>query len=190
MLAEKVVNTIVLSDYQVTLTPVTLADQPLIRTWRNRDDIRSQMLSQDIISEEQQHAWFQRMQYDPKQLHWMVSFREQPIGVTNVKSLQTGKSVFDAEILEPGLYIGEPRYQGNLIAFAPTLAMYDYCFDALGTKCFRAVVKQTNQAALSYNQKLGYAVTKQGEYCELELTQADYQRHTAPIKQFLSRHRK
>ncbi len=54
MLAEKVVNTIVLSDYQVTLTPVTLADQPLIRTWRNRDDIRSQMLSQDIISEEQQ----------------------------------------------------------------------------------------------------------------------------------------
>ena len=189
MLSDKPVNHFSLSAYQVELLPMTQAHQGLLRSWRNQDEIRRQMLSDDLISEEQQQAWFKKTQLDPKQLHWVIKFRDQLIGATNVKSLETGNSVAEASLLEPGLYIGERRYQGNIIAFAPTLAMYDFCFDQLGTKRFRAVVKRSNQNALSYNQKLGYVIVEDEELMVLELDVENYRQATAPIKQFLSRTR-
>lgn len=187
MLSDEPVNHYALSGYQVELLPVAQAHQLQLRQWRNQDEIRQQMLSDNLISEEQQQAWFRKTQRDPKQLHWVIRFRQQLIGATNVKSLEPGKSAAEASVLEPGLYIGERRYQGNIVAFAPTLAMYDFCFGSLSTRLFRAVVKRTNQNAMSYNQKLGYQVVEDNELCVLELNQAAYEAATAPIRQFLSR---
>ena len=189
MLSNKPVNHFSLSAYQVELLPMAQTHQDLLRNWRNQDEIRRQMLSDEPISEEQQQAWFKKTQLDPKQLHWVIKFRDQLIGATNVKSLESGNTVAEAGLLEPGLYIGERRYQGNIIAFAPTLAMYDFCFDQLGTKRFRAVVKRSNQNALSYNQKLGYVIVEDEELMVLELDVENYRQATAPIKQFLSRTR-
>lgn len=190
MRSDSPVNTFEISAYQVDLLPMVAEYQAQLRGWRNQDEIRQQMISQDLISEEQQQAWFCKTQYDPKQLHWVVRFRDRLIGATNVKSLETGKSVQQATLLEPGLYIGDQKYQGNIVAFAPTLAMYDFCFNELSTKRFRAVVKQTNDKAMSYNLKLGYEVIEPGELCVLELNYERYQQYTAPIKAFLSRARK
>ncbi|MAJ70883.1 MAG: GNAT family N-acetyltransferase [Alteromonadaceae bacterium TMED7] len=190
MISDTPVNHFRLKAYQVELHPMAQTHQVLMRSWRNQDEIRQQMLSQECISEEQQQSWFKRTQYDPKQLHWVIEFRDTPIGATNVKSLETGKTVQQSAVLEPGLYIGDARYQGNIVAFAPTLAMYDFCFEQLGTQLFRAVVKHTNDKAMAYNRKLGYQLTESGELSVLELNYERYQQYTAPIKQFLSRPRK
>lgn len=189
MLSDEPVNQFTLSGYQVELLPMTQAHQSQMRSWRNQEEIRQQMLSDEMISEEQQQAWFKKTRLDPKQLHWVIKFRDQLIGATNVKSLETGKTAEQASLLEPGLYIGEQRYQGNIVAFAPTLAMYDFCFEQLGTKRFRAVVKRSNQNALSYNQKLGYKIVEDNALSVLELDVENYRQATAPIKQFLSRTR-
>ena len=189
MLSDEPVNQFTLSGYQVELLPMTQAHQSQMRSWRNQEEIRQQMLSDEMISEEQQQAWFKKTRLDPKQLHWVIKFRDQLIGATNVKSLETGKTAEQASLLEPGLYIGERRYQGNIVAFAPTLAMYDFCFEQLGTKRFRAVVKRSNQNALSYNQKLGYKIVEDNALSVLELDVENYRQATAPIKQFLSRTR-
>ena len=189
MLSDEPVNQFTLSGYQVELLPMTQAHQSQMRSWRNQDEIRQQMLSDEMISEEQQQAWFKKTRLDPKQLHWVIKFRDQLIGATNVKSLETGKTAEQASLLDPGLYIGERRYQGNIVAFAPTLAMYDFCFEQLGTKRFRAVVKRSNQNALSYNQKLGYKIVEDNALSVLELDVENYRQATAPIKQFLSRTR-
>lgn len=189
MLSDEPVNQFTLSAYQVELLPMTQAHQALLRSWRNQDEIRRQMLSATLITEEQQQAWFKKTHLDPKQLHWVIKFRDQLIGATNVKSLEAGKTAEQANLLEPGLYIGERRYQGNIVAFAPTLAMYDFCFDQLGAQRFRAVVKRSNHNAMSYNQKLGYAIVEDNDLCVLELDLESYRLATAPIKQFLSRTR-
>ncbi|MDC8830461.1 GNAT family N-acetyltransferase [Alteromonas gilva] len=192
MISDTPVNQYSINAYQVSLEPIQIEHQALLREWRNSPAVRAQMLSQSVISEEQQLAWFKQTRIDPKQLHWVVVYRDELIGSTNVKSLETGVPATQARLLEPGLYIGEPRYQGNIIAFAPTLAMYDYCFEQLNAECFRAVVKSTNSAALRYNQKLGYrqiGTAQQGTLCTLELTFDDYVQSTRQIKQFLSRQR-
>ncbi|GGF52246.1 GNAT family N-acetyltransferase [Alteromonas lipolytica] len=187
MLSDEPVNHYTLSGYQVELLPMTQLHQEQLRNWRNQAEIRQQMLSDEQISEEQQQAWFKKTERDPKQLHWVISFRQQLIGATNVKSLENGKSVAESRVLEPGLYIGERRYQGNIVAFAPTLAMYDFCFTSLATEVFRAVVKRSNVNAMSYNLKLGYKIVEDNELCVLELNQAAYEAATAPIRQFLAR---
>ena len=88
------------------------------------------------------------------------------------------------------MYIGETRYKNNILAFAPTLAMYDFCFSEFETQEFKAVVKATNTAAMHYNQKLGYKVVStdtEKSVIAMSLTYDDYQRSTTTLKQLLSR---
>ncbi|MCW8107603.1 GNAT family N-acetyltransferase [Alteromonas ponticola] len=177
----------VITGFQVTLRPVAQNDLSQLRDWRNSDTVRQQMLSTDFISEEQQHAWFKKIQRDDSQQHWVVEYKGQAIGATNIKARFHGDSVNTAKTLEPGLYIGHPDYQGNVIAFAPTLALYDYCFAHLSVESFFAVVKAENKAALKYNQQLGYQVINQSDLIDLRLQKEGFERHTELLRRLLSR---
>ncbi|MEG3768075.1 GNAT family N-acetyltransferase [Alteromonas sp. 14N.309.X.WAT.G.H12] len=181
------VNVPVIENYQVRLRPITAQDLELLRQWRNSDFVREKMLSTALISEEQQQAWFKKMVTDTSQMHWLIEYRDTPIGAVNVKVTRRCDTVVTAQTLEPGLYIGEPNYQGNIVAFAPSLALYDYCFFVLGTKTLHAAVKRDNQAALKYNQQLGYEIDSRGEFITLRLQKASYERQTVTLKSLLSR---
>ncbi len=178
----------IISGHQVRLRPVTVGDLEMLRGWRNSEFVSNQMLSSDTISPGQQQQWFERIQSDNGQRHWVVEYRGEPIGATNVKA--ASGSVAQAKTLEPGLYIGDARYQGNILAFAPTLALYDYCFEHLRTIGFEAVVKAQNVPALKYNQQLGYNVVAEQDLVELYLHKDNYQRQTKRLKQLFSRSRK
>lgn len=178
---------VVVEGYQVTLRPVEAQDLEQLRAWRNQLSIRQQMLSDQTITHEQQQAWFAKMIADPRQLHWIIEYRGRPIGSTNVKATQVRQQIATATTLEPGLYIGDAAYQGNMIAFAPTLAMYDYCFDYLAVTQFSAIVKRTNHAAINYNVKLGYQIVESGDLVSLQLQRDAYVTQTKQIKQLLSR---
>nr|WP_246261181.1 GNAT family N-acetyltransferase [Alteromonas ponticola] len=177
----------VITGFQVTLRPVAQNDLSQLREWRNSESVRQQMLSTDVISEEQQYAWFKKIQRDDSQQHWVVEYKGQAIGATNIKVRFHGDSLTTAKTLEPGLYIGHPGYQGNILAFAPTLALYDYCFRDLPVESFFAVVKAENKAALKYNQQLGYQVVNQAELIDLRLQKEEFERHTGLIRRLLSR---
>lgn len=181
-----------ISGYQVSLEPLHENDIMQLRAWRNSEFVRHKMLSSDTITELQQRNWFSKIQNDPQQCHWVVRYKGAAIGTTNIKvpSDSSATSVSVAKALEPGLYIGEPTYQGNIIAFAPTLALYDYCFDYLNINTLQATVKADNRSALNYNEKLGYeTVSRSDDECWITLciTKARYEEATTMIKRFLSR---
>ncbi|WP_416305809.1 GNAT family N-acetyltransferase [Neptunicella sp. SCSIO 80796] len=176
-----------LAGYNVQLKSVEFEDLELLRGWRNDPQVSQFMLSQELISKEQQTAWFNKIQRDPAQQHWLIYYKQQPIGSANIKAIYQGQTLRNATTIEPGLYIGDKRYRGNLLAFAPTLLINDYCFEQLKVKQLHAVVKQSNQAALNYNLKLGYKIQKQAELVEITLTERDYQQASQTLKRFLSR---
>ncbi|WP_414830119.1 GNAT family N-acetyltransferase [Alteromonas sp. H39] len=183
---------VILSGYQVTLEPLAEADIMQLRAWRNSDFIRQKMVSSDTITEAQQRAWFSKVQADLHQTHWIVRYKGKPIGATNLKTLadDSAASVFNADVVEPGLYIGDPAYQGNILAFAPTLVLYDYCFDCLKINALQATVKADNRSALNYNEKLGYETvthSDDGHWVTLRITHKGYEEATSTIKRFLSR---
>ncbi|QJR81830.1 GNAT family N-acetyltransferase [Alteromonas pelagimontana] len=178
-----------ITGYSVHLRPVVYSDLEQLREWRNSAFVSKQMLDSQYISAEQQAAWFMKVSRDDSQYHWIVEYQGHCIGSTNIKARHVGERVHTAKELEPGLYIGDPDYQGNILAFAPTLAMYDFCFNELQTQSFHAVVKATNQAAIKYNQQLGYEIVSQQKLLELSLQKEAYERQTVMLKRLLSRTR-
>ncbi|WP_026375627.1 GNAT family N-acetyltransferase [Aestuariibacter salexigens] len=180
-----------LEGYQVELIPVADGDLEQVRQWRNQKDVRQFMLNEELISQEQQQAWFNRIKDDPAQRHFVIRFRQQGIGVINIKAVGSGETLETAICIEPGLYIAEPRYRDNLLAFAPTLLINDYCFEVLGVTSLRAVVKKHNEAALRYNARLGYSQTEgvspSTDVVELRLSRENYNNSVAALKALLSR---
>lgn len=176
-----------LAAYQVELNQITQADLEQVRAWRNDPNVAKYMLSQQEISQEQQQAWFQKICRDPSQVHFMIVYKSQAIGVANIRAFYQGEDVSNARVIEPGLYIGHEKYRNNLLAFAPTLVLNDYCFETLKVESLKAVVKADNQAALNYNQKIGYTVDKQAELVEISLIDSNYQQSTKVLKSLLSR---
>lgn len=179
---------VTLSGYQVTLRDIAREDLEMIRRWRNDPDTRQHMLSQETISPEQQNAWFDRLQLDPCQHHWLILYREKPIGVAYIKTVDDGETLKQPTRVEPALYIADLHYRGNILAFAPTLLVNDYCFEQLGARELQATVKVSNEAALRYNEKLGYReIERQADLVRIALRPEDYEVSAAPIKAFLSR---
>jgi RimJ/RimL family protein N-acetyltransferase len=180
-----------LSGYQVILTEVCEDDIETIRQWRNDPAVSQYMLSQGIISVEQQQAWFNKIRRDNRQQHFVIHYKNQAIGVANIKACYPGESLGTARAIEPGLYIADEKYRNNILAFAPSLVLNDYCFDELSCKQLKAIVKGGNLAALNYNQKLGYQIEKYNEspvgLVEIRLNKTDYQQHTVKLKALLSR---
>ncbi len=176
-----------LEGYNVTLRQIESQDLERIRSWRNDPQVSQHMLSQEYITQEQQQAWFKKVSGDQGQQHFVIFYKGEAIGCANVQSRGLGTILTNAKTIEPGLYIADERYRGNIVAFAPTLLLNDYCFDTLNANKLLAVVKKTNQAALNYNLKLGYKIESSSDLIEISLNKADYQSHSQALKALLSR---
>ena len=176
-----------LSGYQIELRQVSQDDLDLVRQWRNDPNVAQFMLSQQTISQEQQQAWYNKICSDPSQAHYMICYKSQRIGVINIRACYQHEDLANARAIEPGLYIGFEKYRNNLLAFAPTLLINDYCFDTLQVSTLKAVVKSDNQAALNYNLKMGYKIDKKHELVEISLTKNNYEQGSKLLKSMLSR---
>ncbi len=146
--------------YGVVLTTVTAEDLASLRQWRNQPDISAQMLDQRLISEADQQRWFERIRQDASQQHFVIRYKNEPVGACNLKQPE-GQSVFGSKVLESGFYLADPRFRGSMLAFFPALTLNQYCFQTLGCTTLLAHVKLDNSAALRFNQQLGYQSTEQ-----------------------------
>lgn len=175
-----------LTGYRVTLREVQEQDLDQLRHWRNSPAVSEFMLSQDPITEEQQNAWFKKVQRDKKQQHFVICYKNQAIGSANIKVTQ-GESVEAASVVEPGLYIADERYRSNILAFAPSLLLNDYCFEQLQVQHLKAVVMAGNTAAVNYNKKLGYRLAYEGRLLEMVLDKASYLNARPPLAAIFNR---
>lgn len=176
----------VLEGYQVRLEPVKKSDLPMLRQWRNDPKISQHMLSQQLISEEQQLRWYESVSTDQTQQHFVIYYKNHPIGAANIKA-SDGVCLTKSKCIEPGLYIYDDKYRANLLAFAPTLLLNDFSFYDIGVEKLKAVVLAQNSAALNYNKKLGYEVVNEGALIEIELDPLRYEVASKPLKRLLSR---
>lgn len=144
--------------YGVVLTPVNAGHLALLRQWRNQPDISAQMLDQRQISDADQQRWFERIQADASQQHFVICYKDEPVGACNLKQPE-GQPVSGSKVLESGFYLADPRFRGSMLAFFPALALNQYCFQSLGCTTLLAHVKLDNSAALRFNQQLGYQST-------------------------------
>jgi UDP-4-amino-4,6-dideoxy-N-acetyl-beta-L-altrosamine N-acetyltransferase len=159
------------SRYGVTLSPITEGELELVRGWRNDPKIASQMIDQTFITAEMQRAWFARLTASERDLTCVARFRGEPIGVGSLARFDSA-----AGTCEPGLYVFDDRYRGNLVPFCLGLAINDLAFEHLGARRLVARVVAENAAALRFNAALGYATVRQDDdgLVHIELEYAPY----------------
>jgi RimJ/RimL family protein N-acetyltransferase len=181
-------TSVCLSGYGVELAPVREKDLEQLRAWRNDPAISQYMLSQATITTQQQQDWFRHISNNQYQQHFVIHYRDIAIGAANIKEqgqqpiIKSGKALK----IEPGIYLGEEKFRNNVMAFAPSLVLLDYCFEQLGVASLYATVHENNQAALNYNEKLGYRqVSNSDGWVSIELAPDDYEQATTAIKKFL-----
>lgn len=177
--------------YNIRLREVQYSDLECIRHWRNDPDIKKMMFSQNDISASEQIAWFRKISADQMQQHFVIEYKSHAIGVINLKSLD-GKPLHESLSIEPGLYIADSRYRHNVLAFCPSLAVLDFCFEQLVCQQIVARVLPDNLAAIKYNQAMGYSLpeselgnSNHTQYLTMNLKASDYFEKRDTIKKSL-----
>lgn len=172
----------------VLLREIEMKDLEMVRLWRNDPKISQFMLSQEQITPAQQQQWFDLCRQSSTQMHFVILYKDHPIGVANIKSVGH-KPLSESHAFEPGLYIYDDRYRGNFLSFCPALTLNDYCFEYLGCDRLTARVLKNNEAAIRFNKQLGYEVDVGRDDDEpllkMSLTKELYDVHSAKIRRFI-----
>lgn len=176
-----------LKGYAIELHKLTPEDLAQVFHWRNLPSVRQYMLNSASIEYEDHCQWFEHMLGCDKQVHFKIVYKEQAIGVINIRSTVSLLQATNAEI---GVYIADEKFKGNLIAFSPSLLLIEHAFNSLKIKSLHSVVLADNHEALRYNQALGYQskVNSSGQV-DIELTKEQFEHSTKQIKAFLSRNK-
>lgn len=163
----------------VELSRVCADDLEQLRRWRNSPDVRAMMCDQSEISIAQQQRWFEKLGQSTSH-HFVARYKRQPIGYVNLKPGT------EAGSFEAGLYTGEPRYRGTIVSFLMAIAQLDFAFQRLQANRVEAKVKPENQAALRFNEMLGYQ--HHGEIdgmCLMTLSLSDYEQARIKLARFI-----
>jgi RimJ/RimL family protein N-acetyltransferase len=78
---------------RIQLRPIEYEDIQLIRSWRNRDDIRRWFINSDVISEEEQIAWWEKYKKDDADMMFMIESLPEavPVGVVALYKIEKGE---------------------------------------------------------------------------------------------------
>ena len=172
---------VIFKRYQIEFRTIEQGDIEQLRQWRNRDDIRLMMVDQSEISPLQQQTWFERLGEHKNRHHFALWFRDQLIGYANA-------SFDESESASTGLYIGHEKYRGSMLAICLGVGLSEWCFEQLPITGISAQVVPHNQAALRFNESLGYRVGKQNDnWVFLSKTQPEFEQARERLLPLLSR---
>ncbi|WP_417504409.1 GNAT family N-acetyltransferase [Marinomonas gallaica] len=173
--------TVIFKRYQIEFRAIEHDDIEQLRQWRNRDDIRLMMVDQSQISQVQQQTWFERLGTQVNRHHFALWFRDQLIGYANA-------SLDEPDSASTGLYIGHEKYRGSMLAICVGVGLSEWCFEQLPISSIDAQVAPYNQAALRFNESLGYRVVEQNEnWVFLSKTQHEFEQARERLLPMLSR---
>jgi UDP-4-amino-4,6-dideoxy-N-acetyl-beta-L-altrosamine N-acetyltransferase len=128
-------------------------DLPLILAWRNREDIRRNMLHDAVISREEHAAWFRSLQGAPDKECLLFCLGDKPLGISSLSDLDTASRACGW-----GFYIGDktaPRGAGLTMG---QLSL-DYIFGARALEKIENQVLSFNTRSLAFHRKLFFTET-------------------------------
>ncbi|WP_349921774.1 GNAT family N-acetyltransferase [Aeromonas veronii] len=170
--------------YGVELRPLEPWDLPILRRWRNRDEVRLQMVDQALVSPHQQRQWFVASQERPDQRHWVLWCKGMRAGYVNLKGAHRG-SLQSQAMADAGLYLGTSPVRHPMLGIAAALSQLDQAFDGLNIGLIRTLVREGNDAALRLNEQLGYRqLGYDSGFVSLELNPVDYYAARERLRRF------
>ncbi len=172
-----------ISNFGITLSQLTLEDIELVRYWRNSKDISRFMEYKKFITEEEQKKWFNSL--DPaSDFYFLINYKGVKVGLIHTSHINRNEKTADA-----GLFIWDKNYLGTHIPVLASLAMLEYFFETFGLEKYFAKVGRENKVATQYNAALGFKLhekSKENDFDFYVLEKENYLRASEKLKKFAS----
>ena len=144
---------------KVSLRKITLQDTANIVKWRNSDDVRKNLFTQDDLTAEMHINWFHSKVETGLCAQYIIVVEDETgthdIGTTFIKGIDNEKK--EGEF---GIFIGESSFRGKHIASNATSEMIRIGFEQIGLNNIYLSVFEDNIAAIKAYEKVGF--TKYG----------------------------
>jgi RimJ/RimL family protein N-acetyltransferase len=166
---------VIIRKYGIELHRLTHEDIEMIRQARNRDDIRSKMLDQRLISPEQQEQWFKSID-NRFNYYFIIHYQGKKIGMIHGKNVD-----YQAHETEGGTMIWETDLLLTSIPARASILMMEASFSLILMDRVFAHTRPDNPKAMQYNAMLGY-VPVEGQDNLLVLTKSAFKNRIAQLR--------
>ena len=128
----------------------------MVLLWRNHPAVRSFMLTQHEITQQEHRNWFERVQLDKTRQQLIVMDCAKPIGFVQFSPTQ------QAGVSNWGFYARPDAPKGNGRKLGQAALRYAFKDMGLHKVCGQAI--ESNKASIAFHQNLGFE--KEGILCE------------------------
>lgn len=157
-----------------------------VREWRNKDAVRSRMLTQHFIGPGEHADWLKGLKDRKDQRVWVVFAGEVPVGSANFQNMR-----YEDLSAEWGFYIGEDDYRGKGLGKRMLFRLLEIFFDEMKFRTLLTKTLSTNAAALGLYKKFGFRQTGAEPFDEkqnvvnFEFSLEDWQRRKRQLKRWM-----
>lgn len=144
----------IITNYGITLEPLSGVTIETVRIWRNQQEVRQFMEFQEEITKEDQIRWFEKIQNSNSE-YFIIKKEDCPIGMIHLNQIN-----FDTKSAEAGLFIGNSKFSGTGITLGASIVLLEHAFNDLKLNIIFAKVKNNNTNTIKYNQLLGFIKDK------------------------------
>lgn len=139
-----------ISKYGIVLTRCTISDIEQMRYWRNLEHVRVTMKYQELITPQQQIAWFTSLDVATN-YYFIIKKNEIAIGVVNLKEVN-----FKTKQAEAGIFIGNIEHLNTITPILATITIMEFAFNDLKLETLKAKIAVNNVKAILFNESIGY----------------------------------
>lgn len=144
---------------KVILRKITLQDTANIVKWRNSEDVRKSLFTQDDLTEEMHINWFHSKVETGLCAQYIIEAEDEQgrhdVGTTFIKGIDYVKK--NGEF---GIFIGEASFRGKHLASDATKEMIKIGFEDLKLDTIFLSVFEENIPAICAYKKVGFEVLK------------------------------
>lgn len=108
----------------IKLRIINISDIEKIRTWRNSVLIRNVSFNKNYITAEMQIKWFEDLQGNKSQIHWIIIINGVDAGYAAIKNID----LLNKRCEFASLYIGEPQFLLNGAGAIIEYKILDYIY--------------------------------------------------------------
>jgi RimJ/RimL family protein N-acetyltransferase len=171
----------IIRNFGITLSQLTIEDIELLRYWRNSKEISSVMEYQKFITEEEQKKWFNSLN-SLSDFYFLINYKGVKVGLIHTSHINWKEKTADA-----GLFVWDKNYLGTHIPVLASLAMLECFFENFGLEKYSAKVSRENSVAVRYNLTLGFLLhekSKDSSFDFYALEKENYLKSSEKLKRF------
>lgn len=143
-----------------------------IRKWRNADEVRRYMYTDQEIGIEQQKKWFAKILERNEEKHWIVECNDKLVGMVNLKRIDNLNHT-----AEWAFYLGELESRGTGIGILIEFKLLELVFEKMGLHKLNCSVLDFNAVVVDLHKKFGFTeegrlrqqIFKNGRYRDVVL---------------------